>query len=389
MKNRDSAWRPPALLRPTPAGAVYLFISLWGCLSIYAVTGHLAPPRAFAARQIVWVGIGAGVLFLASARGAPFYRRSVRWLSLGSYLLLLAVLVYGIRVNGMRGWFAWKGIFFQPSEFAKPVFVLCLVRVMEHTARHRPEWIRGYLPCLLCVVAWLLPVALQPDFGALLIYGMGFVAIYWCLGGPIQHLLATALVAIPLLPIICLKHPYIQRRLAAFFDPASHAYTTGWHLVQFQRTLALGGWFGQPLSRGRWAQGYLPLGYSDSIFAGIAEATGFAGVLPIVVLIVALVAYGHYLACRSGSLFAAGVTVGIVTMMAGQALVHLSVNLGLMPATGITLPMISYGGSSLVSSLFALGIIEGVSRGEENALPRPDPRTANPARPVPGDRNTP
>jgi len=350
------------LLRFTPAGMIYLFVSLWGCLAVYSVTRHLTPSYWFAARQMVWVAIGVVALLLSSARDTQFYRGITFWWAAVAYLLLLAVLPFGIRINGMRGWFAWRGVFFQPSEFSKPVFVLCLARVMERSAAHRSEWFRGYFPCLLCVIVWALPVTAQPDFGVLLVYGLAFGAMYWSLGGPPLHLFATALAAIPAVLAVCWRYPYVQRRFVAFLNPQKYANSSGWHLIQFQRTLASGGLFGRPWSSGRWAQGYLPLGYSDSIFASIAEATGFFGVLPIVVLTVALVAYGCYVSHRSHSLFRAGATVGLVAMISGQALIHLSVNLGLMPPTGITLPMISYGGSSLVSSLLALGVIEGLNQ---------------------------
>jgi len=141
-----------------------------------------------------------------------------------------------------------------------------------------------------------------------------------------------------------------------------HAQTTGWHLIQFRRSLAAGGLLGRSPESGLWSSAYLPLSYSDSIFASTAELIGFVGVMPLLLLILGWVVYAHYHACRAANLHSAGMIMGLAAMLAGQAFIHLSVNLGLLPPTGITLPLISYGGSSLLATTLAIGVVESIIR---------------------------
>jgi cell division protein FtsW len=346
----------------TPVGAVCLGLSLWGCLAIYSATRHLSPGASFAARQLLWVGVGTLALLVCSNLHTAFYRQRLAIFAGGTYAALWLVLIYGIRINGMRGWFAFGDVFLQPSELAKPVFVLCLAAVLERTAEHRHHWLRGYFPALAVLLLWSLPILLQPDFGAIVVYGLTFAALFWCFGGRIGHLLVSVVASLPLALWVLLRHRYVYRRLLGFLDPEAYARTAGWHVLQFRRSLASGGLLGRPLLEGRWSQAYLPLGYSDSIFASTAEAVGLLGVLPIILLIIVWIVYGYDRAQRAPDAFGSAAIAGLVTMLAAQAFIHLSVNLGLLPPTGITLPLISYGGSSLVSTLIMVGIVEGIAR---------------------------
>lgn len=351
----------------TPTGLACLCLSLWGCVAIYNATFHLSRSHWFVGRQLVWVTLGGTALLLTSGIPRQTIRRFLPVLAAGSYSALWLVLVFGIRINGMRGWFAWRGIFAQPSEIGKPIFVLALAAVLSREGKPIDDWRKAYLPALTVAALWALPIALQPDFGALLIYGLTFVAMYWALGGRPAYLGATALGVAPLGVLVLERHPYIQRRLAAFFSPGAYSETAAWHVLQCQRTFASGGGFGRSFENGRWAQAYLPLGHSDSVFASAAEAVGFVGVLPVVLLILVWVIYGYRRAEACDDRFASAVIIGIVTMLAGQALIHLSVNLGLFPPTGITLPLISYGGSSLIATLTSVGIVEAMARQEQTA----------------------
>jgi cell division protein FtsW len=226
---------------------------------------------------------------------------------------------------------------------------------------------------LLCLL-WILPIALQPDFGTVLVYVFTFAVLYWAMGGPLLHLLVSGLLAAPAAGLALATHPYLIDRLTAFLNPHAYANTAGWHLLQFRRALAAGGLTGQGWGH-RQTQVHLPLGYSDSIFANTAEAIGFIGVLPLVLIVLAWVVYGVRRGAQCREPFAKAVVLGMVILLAGQAFIHLSVNLGLCPTTGITLPLISYGGSSLLASLTAVGIVEAVGR-SATPLPAPPDRCA-------------
>ena len=353
----------------TPAGVVCLCLGAWGCLAIYNATFHLASAFHFVGRQVVWLVPGTIALLITSGQGPEAYRRGAPVIGGITYALLWLVLLFGIRVNGMRGWFAWHGIFLQPSELAKPAFVLALALLFERTRAHAGSWTRGYAPLLALVVVWVAPIVLQPDFGAVLVYVFTFAAMYWGAGGRTKHLAISGLAAVPLVILALQQNPYVQRRVLAFFRPEAYAHTSGWHILQFQRTLASGGLTGRSWGHGLWSQAYLPLGYSDSIFASTAEAIGFLGVVPIVLAILAWVVYGVCRARLATGVFTRAVVIGMVAMLAGQAFIHLSVTLGLLPPTGVTLPLVSYGGSSLLSSLAGVGIVEGVFRAPHEFSP--------------------
>ncbi len=353
----------PLPFRPriTFVGAICICFSLWGCLAIYNATCHLSPPHWFVGRQLIWLLCGA--LALAVASGAPesTWRRVLPYVAIPAYMLLWLVLVYGVRINGMKGWFSCRGVFMQPSELGKPVFVLVLAAVAERTRARRGEWLHGYAPLLAVLLLWAVPIALQPDFGCLAVYALAFLIVCWCAGVRGLHLGVTVLAAIPACVLIAFTCPYVQRRLAAFVRPEAYAQTAGWHVLQLQRSLASGGLTGRVWGQSAWPEVALPFAYSDSIFARTAEAVGFVGVLPIIAAVLAWVVYGHRRAARAGTDFSSIAILGLTCIVAGQAFIHLGVNLGLLPATGITLPLISYGGSSLLATLACIGIVEGLS----------------------------
>ncbi|NLF19006.1 MAG: FtsW/RodA/SpoVE family cell cycle protein [Lentisphaerae bacterium] len=345
------------------AALAFIGVSIWGCWAIHSACRNAYSSQHFTSRQVLWVLLGTTALALCAHLTPAWYRRHLPWLVVAAWVPLAVVLVLGIRINGMRGWFAWHGYFLQPSELAKPVFVLSLARLLERHSASPGSW-RDALPMAALVALWGLPIALQPDFGSLLIYALTAVLLFWGFGGRTRHLAFAAAAVLPAIGVVLWRYPYVWRRITAFLNPDSVARSAGWHIIQFRRTLASGGLFGRAWEEGLWSRAYLPLGHSDSVFASTAEKVGFVGMLPLLFIILALVIYGHHHACRVHDRFRAAVIVGMTGMLVTQAFVHLSVNLGLMPPTGITLPLVSYGGSSLISSMVAFGIAEAMIRGE-------------------------
>jgi cell division protein FtsW len=279
-------------LAMTPACIAALCLGFLGCFAIYNATCHLSSASRFAGRQLVWLTVGGLALAAVSAQSAQGLRRATVPAAAVAYLALWLVLFYGVRVHGMRGWFAFNSVYVQPSELAKPVFVLLLAALLSRDgAVERLDWRRSYLPALLLCLLWILPIALQPDFGTVLVYVFTFAVLYWAMGGPLLHLLVSGLLAAPAAGLALATHPYLIDRLTAFLNPHAYANTAGWHLLQFRRALAAGGLTGQGWGH-RQTQVHLPLGYSDSIFANTAEAIGFIGVLPLVLIVLAWVVYG-------------------------------------------------------------------------------------------------
>jgi cell division protein FtsW len=339
---------------------------MFGCLAIYNATFHHNASFHYVARQAVWLLVALAVLAGATKVPAAKWEQVAVPLTCLCLTALYAVLAVGVIHNGMRGWFAvslpgvgpFETIYIQPSELAKPVFALFLARLCllrnDDTA---PTW-RHFGLCIALAVPWFLAIALQPDFGTLLVYIGTFVVVYWLRGGPPRHLVATAAILLPLAALIVSRVPYIQSRLKGFLDPTAHSQGSGWHIIQYKLTLASGGLTGQPVEDALWARNYLPLGHTDSVFATVGETLGLLGLIPILAGLGVWFAYGFYHSRRCDNL-AAATTIGAITCLIGiQALIHISVTVGLLPPTGVTLPFLSYGGSSLVSSCLAIGILQ-------------------------------
>ncbi len=355
--------------RLSPAIAVCLLLALAGCLAIYNATSHLAHPYYFVYRQLIWLVIGTGALIGCSRVRAGTWCELAWPLAAMAWGLLYTLLMWGATIRGMRGWFrlelpflepVFSPILIQPSELAKPLFVVFLAAIARDPIREdRPGW-KQFALWLALASIWLIPIALQPDFGTLAVFVATLLVIYWLQGGRFTHLAVSILAAGVVFVLALLLHPYARRRLAGFLDPAGHASGSGWHIIQFQVTLAHGGVTGtsQPL----WSQHYLPLGYSDSIVATVAERVGLLGIVPLLLLVLAWLAYGLYLARHQADYRASLIVAGITVMLTVQALLHVSVTLGLLPPTGITFPLLSYGGSSLCATMIAIGILLGASR---------------------------
>ncbi len=319
---------------------ILILVSLWGCMLIYSCRAMGENPLRFAEKQLLWTVAGCAV-FLASAL-LPFrwWKKASLPLLILIQLCLAAVLVYGQKVNGMTGWFSLRGWMFQPSEFAKVFLLLYLVSVEKKTLS------RFLIPALICCGL----VLLEPDFGtAVLLFAVYLIAAYLS-GIRLRLLFGSLLFPAAAGGIFLWLHPYALRRILSYLARSGDT----WHLQQFRTALARGGIAGSD-SGAVWANGYLPLPHTDSLYAAMVESSGLIGGLIVLILFPAMVYFlGKKAAKMEQSsavfLFSAG------TLCAVQALLHISVNVLLLPATGITLPFLSYGGSSLISVMLLFGI---------------------------------
>ena len=354
-----------------PAFVLLLLTALFGCLAIFNATLHEVKSSHLVWRQLVWLAVGVLVLILAARIRPETYRRYYLFPAGGLFLLLILVVIVGHSSNGMQGWFRveirpltpiFSPILIQPSELAKPfyiltaVFMLCsLTRLHQKSLTQKSfTWRRAILYFCMCG-SWLLLIALQPDFGTVLIYGSMAIIIYWLAGGLIQHLLSACGVAVLSATIAIFHYDYIRNRFIGFLSPEKYPQDAGWHVLQFQTALAHGGLAGadQPL----WSQYYLPLGYSDSIFATVGERIGLIGLLAIILVVCGWFLYVMRVGRRLHNPTSQIIVTSLGVMLGLQAFVHISVNLGLLPPTGITFPLLSYGGSSLVGSFLTVGIL--------------------------------
>jgi cell division protein FtsW len=345
-------------------GLIALLLALFGLLAIRNATLHQADSELLLRKQELWLAIGVAVFLPITAVSRRWCERLVPWLALGAWISLWAVLYMGIHVKGhqytMTGWFAWNGFFLQPSEFGKPFFVLGLAWLLSRPAWQIRPWLAP-LPVIGFLAAWSLPIAGQPDFGCIIVLAVTTMMVWKFSGGSLRRLSLTCLIpVVPAAAWFLHRHPYLIGRLRGFLSPEATAQTTGWHALQLRNTFAAGGLTGNQSLPEVWNAGYLPLGYSDSIFATIAEGSGFLFALTIILVFVVWLWYTVRVAERQADRFSALAVAGLGGILGLQAFIHISVNLGLCPATGLTLPFISYGGSSLVSSFIILGLFQAI-----------------------------
>jgi cell division protein FtsW (lipid II flippase) len=215
--------------------------------------------------------------------------------------------------------------------------------------------------------AWIVLLMLEPDFGMALVYAFALGMTMILAGVRWRHLALVLILLVPLVAVVALRHSYVADRIAGFLDPAADPFGKGWHLLQCQHALARGGLWGTGWGGALWAHAYLPLAHSDSAYAAMAEALGWTGCVPVVVLFPLLAWFSCRMAAKSADPVARLYVQAFSLTIVAQGLLHLSVNTGLLPVTGVTLPFFSYGGSSLLSLMFGFGILISAAAARQGA----------------------
>lgn len=346
-------------------------------LGVLAVASTAAGPRTplevgtgAGLRQIALAGLGLGALIAAALLDYRLLRRVALPIYAATTLLLVAVLVVGLATHGSRRWLELGPISFQPSEVAKLGLTIALAAILAERVPRGP--VLGLTAGLGAIVTAL--VVVEPDTGTSLVLALAWFAMVVAAGAPWRAIGAMLAIACGVLPLaFALAVPAYQReRLAVFLDPGRDPLGSGFNLRQAEIAIGSGGLTGHGVFDG-WggtesALAHVAARASDFVFAQLAEDMGLTGTLAVLALF-ALVAWRGYAVARSapddfGRLLAAGLT----SILVGQAVLHIAVNLRLFPATGITLPFVSAGGTSLLVACTAVGLIESV------ALRRPPSR---------------
>ncbi|MFN2389231.1 MAG: putative lipid II flippase FtsW [Actinomycetota bacterium] len=337
----------------------------------------------FFKKQVVWAVVGLGcLLFFANLDYQKL--RGVGYLALaGTLLMLVAVLVpaVGVTVGGSSRWLALGPLSFQPSELAKLALVLFGAEVFsrkdERTLEDLAHTALPMVPVLGLVAALVIA---QPDLGTTLLLstiGFGLMAVA---GAPGRYLVPLGLAAATLASIAAFGEQYRRARLLAFLDPWADPLRTGYHTIQSLIALGSGGWFGVGLGASRQKWMYVPNAHTDFIFAILGEETGLLGTLVVLGLFGFIAYLGIRIARHAPDRFGMLVASGITVWIAVQALVNMGAATASLPITGVPLPFVSFGGSSLVISLAAAGILINIGRqGETRPAPRRPARARTPA----------
>jgi cell division protein FtsW len=348
-------------------GAVVILV-LFGALMVFSASAVLASERFgnsyhFLIRQVLWAVVGlavmVGVMHLDFRRLA---NPRLIFPVLGLQLILLLVVLFADRAHNAHRWLRLGPMNFQPSELTKLVLVVFLAYFLRLRRGAVNEWKHTLLPIGLVAGASVALVAREPDFGTSLALVLVVAAMLFAAGLRVGYFALGILSAAPVLYLLILYSPYRYRRWLAFLDPYSDPLGKGFQIIQSFIAVGTGGIDGLGLMEGKQKLFYLPEPHTDFIFAVISEELGFIGAVLVLGLFGVILWRGLRAARACGNEFGRLLAVGLTVMLVGQALVNVSVVLGLLPTKGIPLPFISYGGSSLLMSLIAVGILLNISQ---------------------------
>lgn len=313
----------------------------------------------FLQKQLIAAALGVTALIFLSTKHISAYRSYawvVYWLGLIS---LIAVMFFGRTLNGTTGWFVLGGLAFQPLEFVKVALILSISRLLADKINGLPAW-EDILKTGALTALPVILLLLQPDLGGAIIVASIWITIIFYFGlrrSQIAAVLLSALV-FGVVGWFFVLHDYQKERFYTFLDPASDPLASGYNVNQAMIAIGSGGFLGRGLGEGSQSQlRFLPESQTDFVFAVISEELGFLGVLLVIGGFSLLVLRLISLAKRQTDPFSASVIAGGASLLATEALIHIGANIAIMPATGIALPLVSYGGSSLLVTLALLGIL--------------------------------
>ncbi|RKP55354.1 putative lipid II flippase FtsW [Cohnella endophytica] len=361
----------------------------FGLIMVFSASSSMAVTKSaynndalyFVKRQLMWVGLGTCVMLVLMNIHYQKYKKLFLLFFVGSMILLFLVPIFGVMKNGARSWVF--GV--QPTEFAKLAIILYLAAIIAKKDEKFRDFKRGLLPVMIVVGFFAFLIMLQPDFGSCAILVMCAAAIVIAGGSNLKHIVLSSGVLLGLAALgtslYFLIHPgadfgYRGSRFTAFLDPLADEQGTGYHMVRSLEAFGHGGLTGTGLGNSVQKLFYLPYAYNDFIFAVIGEELGFIGTTIFILMYVVFLWRALIVSLRCPDIYGTLVGIGIVSLIAIQALINMGGVSGAIPVTGVTLPFISYGGSSMLTLLTGMGVLLSISREynrveKEPASPRP------------------
>jgi cell division protein FtsW len=319
----------------------------------------------FVTKQMLWALLGVAMLSIVMRIDYRAYRSDTFvWTLVGAVSLLLVGVLFSDPVNGTRRWFGVGGFGVQPSELAKLAAIVFTALMLERRMHRVNELGYSLFPIGLIVGSLIGLILLEPDFGtAATLLGVVGVMVF-AAGLSYRYVLGAVLLALPALYVVLMSADYRRRRVLTFLDPWSDPLGDGFQIIQSLIAVGTGGLTGKGVMAGVQKLFYLPEPHTDFVFAVIAEELGFIGAAVIVGCFGVIAWRGLRTAMRAPDGFGAFLALGLTMMIVIQAAVNISVVLGLMPTKGIPLPLVSFGGSSLLINLIGVGVLLNISQHE-------------------------
>ncbi len=375
--SRLDRWRrallgDPKLIRPSEVGTdsvlvgAVLVLMAFGLVMVFSSGAVFAARKYgdaayFLKRELVYAVLGLCAMTFALRTDYSVYRRFAYPLLGVSIVALAAVLKIGSRAGGAIRWFRLGPLSFQPGELAKLALCIYLASLLARKTEKVRVFSVGFLPPLLVTGLMMALLLKQPDLGTAAIFGAVALGLLFVAGTRTSYLIIAVLVAAPAGWKFIVSTPFRMRRMLAFLDPWAFRRDVGYQITESLISVGSGGLTGLGLGDGRQKLFFLPEAHTDFILSIIGEELGLAGVLCVVAGFTVLVWRGLRAAFRARDLFGCYLAFGITAMFGLQALVNMGVVLGSLPTKGLPLPFISYGGTSLVVSLFMAGVLGNIS----------------------------
>ncbi len=346
-----------------------IILAIFGCIMIYSSSYIWAEYKfndafKYFKNQFVFLILGSILMYILSKINYNFYKKKSNLIILLCFVLLVLVLIPGIGVvrNGSRSWFGIGGFGIQPSEAAKVGLVIFVAKYLSNNYSIMYDIKKGVLPIIFVIGIFFILIMLEPDFGTAMVITMALVAMIFISKVKLSFFIKIGVVGLLGIVALIIIAPYRMARIVSFLNPWSDPLGSGFQIIQSLYAIGPGGLFGMGFGNSIQKHFYLPEPQTDFIFSIISEELGFLGVLIVSIFFIFIFYRCIKISLNTKDLFGKYLSFGLSFMMIFQTILNLCVVIGLVPVTGVTLPFLSYGGSSLLVSMASIGIILNLSR---------------------------
>jgi cell division protein FtsW len=354
-----------------------LFLVGIGIVMVYSASSALAFKKFgteyyFLKKQLLFAVLGIVALISCSRFPYRFFRSLTYPLLILALIFLAAILITGLgySAGGAKRWFRLGSFSFQPSEFARFALVIYLAYSMNKKKDALKDFYVGFLPHIMILCMFTVPIIFQPDFGSVVIFGVLTWIMLFVGGVRLSYLIASLALIIPAAYFFMISADYRLKRITSFLDPWQYSANDGYQIIHSLMAFGTGGIWGTGIGKGYQKLFYLPEPHTDFIFSVIGEELGLWGVLIILGLYILIFWRGIFIARNCEDTFGSFVAMGLTTAIGLQVCVNMGVALGLLPTKGLTLPFLSYGGTSLLLNMASIGILMNIGTAKK-VLKRP------------------
>ncbi len=349
-----------------------ILISIFGIVMIYSASYIWAEFKyndslKYVKNQALFFIIGIILMFLVSKIDYKIYLKRANIILIGCLILLVLVIIPGVGMvrNGSRSWFGIGSFGVQPSEFTKLALIIFTSKYLMNNEKRMKDIKKGVLPILAVLFLTFGLIMLQPDFGTGMIIVVSIIGLLFVGGVNMKFFIGLGIIGVLGITGLIIVAPYRLARILSFLNPWSDPLGSGFQIIQSLYAIGPGGLFGFGFLNSRQKHFYLPEPQTDFIFSIISEEFGFLGIVIVAALFLTIIITGFKISRNCKDIFGKYLSFGIMFQLSFQAILNLMVVVGLIPVTGVTLPFLSYGGSSLLITLCSIGIVLNISRYEK------------------------